>query len=179
MGRRACTTGLRGGERTESRGGAEKWDRILLSVSHTGRGAAESRHCNPGLLWSSAQSPRNHKGGKNQEREMCGLYEGQLGRQAGQPPHHGARMPREGACNWLLHYSVPQFPLQQSEERRQEPGSAAIPALAELRCPHAGSHRARAQNPARSRSSREAPGRHRAPHPLERCSPIPRRERGS
>lgn len=66
---------------------------------------------------------------------MCGLYEGQLGRHTtGQEPR------KKGLVSGYFTVPCLSFPFHQSEERWQVPGSAALPALAELPSPQAGSH---------------------------------------
>lgn len=129
MGRRACTTGLRGGEHSPAAG----LKNGTGSCSRGPTGAAGSCHCNPGCFGPQHQVPATTR------EEKTGI-ERCVVRGTARQTHHGARIPKEGACKWLLHCSVPQFPLHQSEERGQVPGSAALPAPAELPSPQAGFH---------------------------------------
>lgn len=146
----ACTTGLREGNAPSPAAGLENGTRSsspCVTRATATRGCFGPQHKAPGTT-------REEKTGRG--RWVVCTRDSSAGK-AGQPPRHGARIPREEARNWLLHHSVPQFPLRQSQETWQETESAAIPAPAELRCPPAGSHRARAKNQARSRSREESP----------------------
>lgn len=157
MERRACTTGLRGGNTHSPAAGMKN------------RTGASSRGCRVLPLQPGAALDLSTKSQEPQGRRKLGEMDAWSVGQAS-----GARIPREGACNWLLHCSMPQFPLQHSEEKRQKPGVAALPALAELRCPQAGSHRAPAKDPAGSRSNQEA----QSLPPTGEMLPILRGERG-
>lgn len=139
MGRRACTTGLRGGERTESGGRAGKWDRILLSASLTGRGAAESCHCNPGLALVLSTKSQEQQGRRKLGERDVGSVRG-TARQASRAASTswGKNPERTGLqlATSLLHASVSPPAIRREVARA---GLCCHSSPTELRCPQAGS----------------------------------------
>lgn len=94
--------------------GAEKWDRILVSLPRAGRRAAgflSPHRVDPVLLLKHIKLPGNTREGKTREERQLGCARDSSAGEQGSLNATEHVSQGEGLANRLLHCSVPQFPL--------------------------------------------------------------------